>query len=98
MDKFSRRNRQVNALAELKRITDPKLKEALVLATREGKRRGLTQSDLRAAWNARLTEEERVALSKVVPQKGQGAARRITAAEAVTRSAPARTWPATAAS
>jgi conjugative relaxase-like TrwC/TraI family protein len=82
--KFSRRNRQVNALAELKGITDPKLKEALVLATREGKRRGLTQDDLRAAWNARLTEEERVALSKVRPQKGQGAGRRITAVEAVT--------------
>ena len=63
--KFSRRTAQIERLAAEKGISDAKAKDALGAVTREGKRRGLTQSDLQAAWNARLTPEEKAAIAMV---------------------------------
>ena len=82
--KFSRRTHQIDELAEKRGIRDAKLKDALGAVSREGKRHGLAWSDLLAAWSVRLTEEEKLALSKVCYEKGHAPTRRITAAEAVT--------------
>jgi conjugative relaxase-like TrwC/TraI family protein len=73
--KFSRRTSQIEQLAESKGISDPKLKDMLGAASREGKRHGMTYSDLLAAWGARLTAEEKVLISKVHFDKEIGAVR-----------------------
>jgi conjugative relaxase-like TrwC/TraI family protein len=72
IDKFSRRTAQIERLAAEKGITDNKAKDGLGAASREGKRHGLTYSDLLAAWGVRLTPEEKVLISKVRFDKGQG--------------------------
>lgn len=69
--KFSRRTAQIERRAEELGIRDAKEKDALGAATREGKRHGMTLSDLLAAWSVRLTEEEKVQISKVCYDKGQ---------------------------
>jgi conjugative relaxase-like TrwC/TraI family protein len=81
--KFSRRTAQIERLAHEKGITDPKEKETLGALTREGKRHGLTFSDLMAAWSVRLTEDEKVTISKVCYDKDQPRGARVTASEAV---------------
>lgn len=81
--KFSRRTAQIERMADEMGIKDAKAKDALGAATREGKRHGMTFSDLLAAWSVRLTDDEKVQISKVCFDKGQGGAARITAAEAV---------------
>lgn len=84
IDKFSRRTEQIERLAAEAGITDAKAKDALGAASREGKRRGLTNADLRAAWTARLTGGEKAAISAVASKsKFPGAAKRITAEQAL---------------
>jgi conjugative relaxase-like TrwC/TraI family protein len=84
IDKFSRRSAQIDRLAQEKGITDPKEKDALGAASREGKRHGLTYSDLLAAWGVRLTADEKVVISKVRYDKsGNGAAEKITPARSL---------------
>jgi conjugative relaxase-like TrwC/TraI family protein len=65
IERFSRRTAQIDRLAAEQGITDAKVKDALGAATREGKRRGLKQSDLRAAWEARLAPDERALIASV---------------------------------
>jgi conjugative relaxase-like TrwC/TraI family protein len=72
IDKFSRRTAQIERLAEKKGISDPKKKDLLGAASREGKRHGMTYSDLLAAWGVRLTPEEKVLISKAVYDKISG--------------------------
>jgi conjugative relaxase-like TrwC/TraI family protein len=81
--KFSRRTAQIEQLAEEMGIKDAKAKDALGAASREGKRHGLTFSDLLAAWSVRLTDDEKVQISKVCYDKGQNRAVKVTPAEAV---------------
>jgi conjugative relaxase-like TrwC/TraI family protein len=84
IDKFSRRSAQIERLAHEKGITDPKEKDALGAASREGKRHGLTYPDLLAAWGVRLTADEKVVISKVRYEKrGNGAAEKITPARSL---------------
>ncbi|MEA3207138.1 MAG: hypothetical protein QOE70_195 [Chthoniobacter sp.] len=84
IDKFSRRSEQINRLAREKGITDPKEKDALGAASREGKRHGLTYPDLLAAWGVRLTADEKVAIFKVgLDKTGNGRAEKITPARAL---------------
>jgi len=79
IDKFSRRSAQIERLAHEKGINDPKEKDALGAASREGKRHGLTYADLLAAWGVRLTPEEKVIISKVRFDKDQsGVAEKVT--------------------
>jgi conjugative relaxase-like TrwC/TraI family protein len=70
VEKFSRRTAEIERLAIEKGITDPKAKDGLGAASREGKRHGLTMTDLSAAWDVRLTPEERDSIFKV--QSGRG--------------------------
>lgn len=83
VDKFSRRTRQIESMAQANGITDAKLKDALGAASREGKRKELTWKELLAAWNARITDEEKDALSKVQASRGHSQGRRISVEEAV---------------
>lgn len=81
--KFSRRTAQIERLADEMGIKDAKAKDALGAASREGKRHGMSFSDLLAAWSVRLTDDEKVQISKVCYNRGAGRAARVTAAEAV---------------
>lgn len=81
--KFSRRTAQIDRLAKELGVKDAKAKDALGAASREGKRHGLTIPELMAAWSTRLTEEEKVQISKVCYDKGQGKSQRVTAKEAM---------------
>jgi len=81
--KFSQRTAQIERLAEERGITNPKKKETLGALSREGKRHGLNFSDLLATWSGRLTEGEKVVVSKVCFDKEQSFGTRVTPAEAV---------------
>ena len=81
--KFSRRTAEIDRLADELGIKDPKAKDALGAASRAGKRHGLTFPELLAAWSVRLTDEEKVEISKVCYDKGHAAATRVTAKEAM---------------
>lgn len=83
VERFSRRTAQIERLADARRITDAKSKDALGAASREGKRRGLTYSDLLAAWGTRLSVSERELITTKLRFGGVGVADRITAAAAV---------------
>lgn len=84
IDKFSRRSAQIDRLAEAKGITDPKQKDTLGAATRENKRQGLTHAELLAAWNVRLTPDEKLAILHVHGEKrGNSLAEKITPARAL---------------
>jgi conjugative relaxase-like TrwC/TraI family protein len=79
VDKFSRRTAQIEKLAREKGITNPKDLDALGALTREGKRRGLTHEDLKKAWEARLSPEEKELISKVASsRRGKSADRKET--------------------
>ncbi len=83
LDKFSRRTAEIEAKAAELGITDPKAKDALGAATRKGKRHDLTFPELLAIWGARLTAEEKAAISKACfERKDQGPAK-ITAKAAL---------------
>ena len=81
--KFSRRTAQIERLADEMGVKDAKAKDALGAASREGKRHGMTFADLLAAWSVRLTDDEKVQISKVCYERGQGGAERVTAGQAV---------------
>ncbi len=63
IEKFSGRARQVEAFAERLGITDPREKDGIGARTRERKRSDATMDELRREWLARLTRQERAALS-----------------------------------
>ena len=81
--KFSRRTAQIERLADEMGIKDAKAKDALGAASREGKRHGMTFADLLAAWSVRLTDDEKVQISKVCYERGQGGGEKVTAVQAV---------------
>lgn len=82
IDTFSKRSHRIEAEAEQRGITDARQKAELAAKTRSKKQKELTPEELRTAWDAQLTGDEREALAAVylhdVPQGQQ-----ITAAEAV---------------
>lgn len=65
LGRFSRRTAEIDALAAAKGITDAKRKDALGARTRAGKRKGLGQDELIAAWNSRLHDDERQTISRI---------------------------------
>ena len=64
IDKFSQRTALIEKRAEELGIHDAKGKDALGAASREGKRHGMTHSDLLAAWGVRLTPDEKAMIFK----------------------------------
>ena len=83
IEKFSRRSAQIEEVAAARGIIDPKEKDALAAATREGKRKGLSKMDLFLAWGARLTEQEKVLIAKVHGREAPRPQTEITAKNAV---------------
>lgn len=65
IDTFSRRTAQIETLAEAKGIKNPKEKDALGASSREGKRHGISGSELRASWLARMSETDKAAVARV---------------------------------
>ncbi len=65
IQKFSRRTAAIEREADARGITEAKEKEKLGAKTREGKRHGLSKDELKQAWEVRLTEDEREALTKL---------------------------------
>lgn len=63
--KFSRRTEEIERIAEERGITDAKIKDGLGALSRAGKRHGLTYSDLLAEWGGRMTDAEKVLVSKL---------------------------------
>jgi conjugative relaxase-like TrwC/TraI family protein len=72
IEKFSRRSAQIDRLAEEKGIKNPKAKDGLGASSREGKRYGMTDEELRASWKARMSEEEKEAVNQAHAKKGEG--------------------------
>ncbi len=84
IDKFSRRTAEIERMADAAGITDAKAKDALGAASREGKRRGLTNADLLAAWNVRLNADERLLIDEVASKRlGTRTGEKITPERAV---------------
>jgi conjugative relaxase-like TrwC/TraI family protein len=69
LDKFSRRTKQIEELAESRGITDAKEKAELGAKTREGKAKNLTMSELRRLWWQRLDETERQRIRKLADRQ-----------------------------
>ncbi len=77
IEKFSKRQSQIEAEAERLGITDARLKSELGARTRAKKQKELTPAELRTLWDGQLTSDEREALTAVYE-------RRIAAGEPVT--------------
>lgn len=82
IEKFSERTAQIERLAQKLGIKDAKAKDALGAKSREGKRHGMTEAELLAAWESRLTPPEAAQLASARREKG-GATKALTAKEAV---------------
>lgn len=72
-DKFSRRTRQIEAIAEERGITSDTLKDGLGKSSRKGKEPGLAMEMLRDIWfNRMLSDKEAEALDRVAQGNGGG--------------------------
>ncbi|MFT3920950.1 MAG: AAA family ATPase [Myxococcales bacterium] len=66
IEKFSRRTQKIEQVAERLGVTDTIAKDKLGATYRENKRKDLTLDDLRAYWNARLTDDERLQIERTI--------------------------------
>ena len=82
IDLFSKRTAQIEAVARKRGITDEARKAELGAETRGKKQKELTMPELRQAWRAQLTDEDREALARVYARQVQPG-QAVTAAEAV---------------
>jgi conjugative relaxase-like TrwC/TraI family protein len=82
IDKFSKRTALIEAEAEKRGITDEAEKAELGAKLRGKKLKDLKMPELRKAWDAQLTDDERDALAAVYRREASGSAE-VTAAEAV---------------
>jgi conjugative relaxase-like TrwC/TraI family protein len=73
IEKFSRRTAQIEELAKQKGITDPKELDGLGAKSREGKRQGMTRSELLAEWRGRMTDAEKALFAKLAPGEKKAA-------------------------
>jgi conjugative relaxase-like TrwC/TraI family protein len=80
--KFSKRQQQIEAEAKRLGITDPEEKGELAAKTRSGKQKELTRSELREAWDAQLSDDDREALAAVYRREAEGGPK-VSAGEAV---------------
>lgn len=86
IDKFNKRSEEIEAEHRRRLRDDPDYREAykheLAAKTRSPKQKELTPAQLRAVWDAQLTDEEREALARVYA-RGVAAGPDVTPAEAV---------------
>lgn len=84
-DKYSRRTAEIEALATELGVVDAKSLDQLGATSRQAKSKGLSTERLRAAWDSRLTAEERQAIQDVNEgADGTPCAPEITAEDALT--------------
>ncbi len=65
VDKFSKRTEQIEEFARERGVTDAKEKDRLGARTRAGKRKGLTDAQLKAAWLEGLSADEQAAIQSI---------------------------------
>ncbi len=82
IDTFSKRTAQIEAEAEKRGITNAAEKAGLGAKVRSKKHKELTLPELRKAWDAQLSDEERDALAAVFRKEAPGG-EHITPADAV---------------
>lgn len=82
IDQFSKRTREIEAEAKRRGVTDAKVKAELGAKTRSKKQKELTPEQLRNAWDAQLSDDDRDALAAVYRRDKPGG-QAITAREAV---------------
>jgi conjugative relaxase-like TrwC/TraI family protein len=82
IDRFSKRTEEVEEEAEKRGVTDARQKAELGAKTRSKKQKELTPEQLRTAWEAQLSDEDRKALAAVYRQEAIGS-RSVSPAEAV---------------
>lgn len=70
--KFSRRTREVEDAARASGVTDPERKGELGARTRSRKQGELTAAQLLEVWSARLSDDERSALTTLAERVGDG--------------------------
>ena len=73
LDRFSKRTKQINELAEKLGLESAEAKAKLGATTRHKKRYGLSHDDLREIWEARLTEEEKHTLDTILSSSSDNA-------------------------
>lgn len=71
IEKYSTRTTEIERAAQILGITDPDAKGQLGARTRQGKDKDASIGDLRAAWDARLSDEERDVL-RGIADRGRG--------------------------
>ncbi|MCC6971616.1 MAG: relaxase domain-containing protein [Phycisphaerales bacterium] len=84
-EKFSRRTREIDELAERMHITDPARKAELGAKSRKNKSHDLSRAQLEARWGEQLTREERDAIQSVAAGRARSRDPAITAEEALDR-------------
>ncbi len=72
VDKFSRRRNEIEREAAEKGVTDAVGKHAIGYYGREHKNKDVGKAELRKEWNARLTDDERSALSDATHGRAKG--------------------------
>jgi conjugative relaxase-like TrwC/TraI family protein len=65
IEKFSRRTELIEEIAKAKGVTDAKAKDKLGAASRESKRKGISNVQMRAEWESRLSLEERAEIAAI---------------------------------
>ena len=82
--KYSRRSQLIDAEAKKRGITDLKQKSELGKMTRQAKgEQPADMDDLKAAWNARLTQTEALAIRDAVSGASRDKGNRVTAQQAI---------------
>ena len=80
IDKFSRRTKQIERVAQEKGIADAKAKDQLGARTREHKQKDVSRAQLEGKWANRLTDDEKRALRQI---KARSGAEKMTARQAM---------------
>ena len=83
IDKYSRRTAHIEAEAAKRGLTTAKEKDGLGAKTRDGKRKGVSHSDLLKAWSVRLAEDEQKVFQKILFERGHHAAPKSGVGDAV---------------
>jgi len=84
LERFSRRTALIEAEAIKRGIVDDRLRDGLGAKTREKKRKGMTQPEMVASWNARLHDDEKALIQQVYASRlNPGESRIISVSDAV---------------
>jgi conjugative relaxase-like TrwC/TraI family protein len=83
VQKYSRRTMQIERVIAEKGIKTAVAKAEVGARSREAKQSSMSAQDTLAAWTARLAEDEKAVIQKIVRNRGQVSERSVTSREAV---------------